>query len=211
MVPRALKCIVIGASAGGIGALRVLLPRLTPQLGTAIVVVSHTGSTDMRNFCDVLSEHSRLPVEEACERTRPLPGHVYVAPSGYHLLIEHDGRFAFSVDSKIGFSRPSIDVLFESAAEAYGPMLAAIVLTGANSDGAAGLARVRELGGLAIVQDPAEAEIDTMPLAALDLAGADHCVDLRSMASLINELCAPHDDRWADAHDLGVSRHQSSA
>ncbi|MFB9068005.1 chemotaxis protein CheB [Pseudofulvimonas gallinarii] len=187
-------CIVIGASAGGIGALRILLSRMDPRLCAMIVIVSHTGSTDMRNFCDVLAEQSALPIEEACERTRPQPGHVYVAPSGYHLLFEPDGRFGFSVDSKIGFSRPSIDVLFESAAEAFGPTLAAIVLTGANSDGAAGLLRVRELGGLAIVQDPDDAEIDTMPRAALELAGADHCLDLRSMATLVNSLCGPRDE-----------------
>lgn len=159
-----------------------------------IVIVSHTGSTDMRTFCEVLSEQCPLAVQEASERLRPEPGSVYVAPGGYHLLIEPDHRFAFSVDSKIGFSRPSIDVLFESAADAWGPALAAIVLTGANSDGAAGLARVRQSGGLAIVQDPREAEMDTMPQAALEIAGADHCLDLRAMADLLNALCATHHD-----------------
>lgn len=192
MAPGAVpKCIVIGASAGGIAALRRLLPRISPGIRASIVIVSHTGSTDMGNFCDVLSEQSALPVQEAWERVRPEPGMVYVAPSGYHLLFEPDGRFALSVDSKIGFSRPSIDVLFESAAETFGPMLAGIILTGANSDGAAGLARVRECGGLAIVQDPTEAEISTMPLAALERAGADHCIRLPAMADLINSLCAP--------------------
>ena len=107
-------------------------------------------------------------------RTRPRAGHVYVAPSGYHLLLD-DGRFVLSVDPRVGFARPSIDVLFESAAAARGARTVGVIMTGANSDGAAGLKRVRERGGLAVVQAPADAEVDLMPVAALDQAGADHC------------------------------------
>lgn len=192
------QCIAIGASAGGLSALKILLPRLSHRFGASIVIVNHTGSSDMTTFCDVLSEQCALTVSEARERTVPQPGSIHVAPGGYHLLVEADHRFAFSVDSKIGFSRPSIDVFFESAAEAYGPALAAVVLSGANSDGAAGLSRVRQLGGLAIVQDPREAEVDAMPRAALEIAGADHCLGLEAMASLLNSLCAGAVDESQD-------------
>jgi two-component system chemotaxis response regulator CheB len=104
-------------------------------------------------------------------------------------LVERDATFSLSVDPKICFVRPSIDVLFQSAADAYGPGLAAVVLTGANEDGAAGLKRVRDRGGIGIVQDPAEAEAPEMPAAALMLAGADHVLPLERIPALLNSFC----------------------
>jgi two-component system chemotaxis response regulator CheB len=185
----AVETIVIGCSAGGPGALAVLLGGLDQQLPTAVVVCSHTASSDARIMCDMLAQHSRLPVIEACEREPVRGGVVQVAPPDYHLLVERGRRFALSVDEPVGFSRPSIDVLFASAAEAYGPGLIAVILTGANADGAVGLACVRRAGGLAIVQQPDDAASPVMPRAALELAGADHCVALEGMAPLINRLC----------------------
>jgi len=184
-----LLAVVVGCSAGGLAALQLLLGGLRRPLQVPMVVVCHSGSEDMRLFCELLATRSGLPVREAEERQLPEPGQVYVAPSGYHLLVERDGRFALSVDPRVAFSRPSIDVLFESAAETWRGRLLAVLLTGANSDGARGCQRVRELGGRVVVEDPRTAQVPTMPAAALELAGADHCLPLADIPSLLETLC----------------------
>jgi two-component system chemotaxis response regulator CheB len=183
-----IDAVVIGTSAGGLQALHVVLRGLAWDLRIPVIIVCHTGSSDMNTFCELLEPSSRLPVLEACERLRPQPGCVYVAPSGYHLLVEVDSQFSLSIDEKVRFSRPSIDVLFESAARCWRSRLAGVVLTGANQDGACGLRLVRELGGIAIVQDPQSAEAPAMPTAALEIAGADYCVALPDIGPLINQL-----------------------
>lgn len=185
---RPVEAIVVGTSAGGLQAMHVLLRNLTEELAIPMIVVCHTGSGDMGTFCELLAPSSKLPVIEACERIVPQGGCVYVAPSGYHLLIESNGRFALSIDEKVRFSRPSIDVLFESAARCWKNRLIAVVLTGANQDGAEGLKSVRSLGGTAIVQDPNSADAQVMPTMALELAGADYCVPLQEIGSLISRL-----------------------
>jgi len=182
--------VVVGCSAGGLAALHLLLGGLSQPLPVPMVLVCHSGSEDMRLFCELLASRSGLPVREAEERQLAQPGQVYVAPSGYHLLVEHDGRFALSVDPRVAFSRPSIDVLFESAAEAWRERLLAVLLTGANSDGAHGCRRVRGLGGRVIVEDPRTAHVGTMPAAALELAGADHCLPLAGIPPLLETLCS---------------------
>lgn len=186
----AVDLVVVGCSAGGLRALHVLLGGLAPRFATPLALVCHTGSEDVSLLCELLARTCPLPVVEAAERSAPQPGQVHVAPSGYHLLLGRDGRFALSVDARVGFSRPSIDVLFESAAIACGARVAGVILTGANSDGAQGLRRLRENGGIAIVQDPADAEVDVMPAAALAEAGADHCLALAQIAGLLNRICA---------------------
>jgi two-component system chemotaxis response regulator CheB len=185
---KAVETIVIGCSTGGPGALARLLGALDRRLPASVLVCSHAASSP-HTLCHLLAQHSTLPVIEACEREPVRGGMVQVAPPDYHLLIERGRRFALSVDEPVGFSRPSIDVLFGSAAEVYGEGLIAVILTGANADGAAGLACVRRAGGAAIVQQPDDAAAPAMPRAALELAGADHCVALDEMASLINWLC----------------------
>jgi two-component system chemotaxis response regulator CheB len=184
-----LEAVVAGCSAGGLKALHVLLSGIDSELSVPMIIVAHTGSEDIGTLCDLLSRNSTLPVVEAQERHLPRPGCVYLAPTGYHLYLEQDGRFALSIDAKVCHVRPSIDVLFASAADAYGAGLAAIVLTGANEDGAAGLKAVRTHGGIAIVQDPQDAEVPAMPAAALALAGAEYCVPLNEIGPLINRLC----------------------
>lgn len=184
----AADLVVVGCSAGGLRALHVLLSGLAPQFPLPLVAVCHTGSDDVSLLCELLARTSTLPVIEAAERTRPQRGQVHLAPSGYHLLLGRDGRFALSVDARVGFARPSIDVLFESAAVAHPGRVAGVVMTGANSDGAYGLRQIRERGGIGIVQDPADAEADAMPTAALAEAGADHCLGLTSIAPLLNHL-----------------------
>lgn len=179
----------MGCSAGGLTALQEVLAQVDARLTQPVIVCCHTGSSDVSLLCELLARHSRLPVEEASERAPVRGGVVHVAPSGYHLLIEPTLRFALSVDAKVAYSRPSIDVLFESVTDAYRGRIVAVLMTGANADGAEGLAYVRAHGGYAVVQDPTTAEAAAMPQAGLDIAGADACVPLNAIAGTLNQLC----------------------
>ena len=184
------QVVALGCSAGGLQALRVVLGGLRPDFPAAVIVVSHTGSEDVEMLVSLLASHSKLKVVEAAERRSLLSGTVYVAPSGYHLYVEHDQRFSLSVDPKVCFVRPAIDVLFKSAADVFGARLAAVVMTGANDDGALGLQAVRAKGGYAIVQDPLDAQAAVMPAAALRVAGADVICPLGEIAAALNAWCA---------------------
>lgn len=183
------QAVVVGCSAGGVQALGVLLAGISPQLPVPMIIVCHTGSEDVEMLCEVLALKSMLPVQEASERHAPQSGNVYVAPAGYHLLLEVDGCFALSVDARVCYSRPSIDVLFEAAAQRYRQRLVGVVLTGANEDGAKGLKAIRERGGTALVQDPTTSVASAMPEAALRIAGADAVLPLADIAPFLNRLC----------------------
>ena len=159
------RIVVIGASAGGLHALRTVLEALPADFTIPIVVVQHR-SRDSELLCELLQETTPLRVIEVNDKVGTAPGHVYVAPPDYHLLVE-EGYFALSVDEPVRFSRPSIDVTFESAVDSYGMDTIGVVLTGANQDGAHGLRRIVEAGGYAVVQDPATAEVRVMPQAAI--------------------------------------------
>lgn len=185
---RRLRGIVVGASAGGIAALRELLGGLSPQLRTPVIIVLHSAASDHHGLALSLGRGCPLPVAEAVERARIEPGHIYIAPPGYHLLVERNERFALSVDDRVCYVRPAADVLFESAADVWRGGTVGVVLTGANEDGAKGLATIRSRRGIAIVQEPGDAESPEMPAAALRLAGADHVVPLAGIAGLINRL-----------------------
>jgi two-component system chemotaxis response regulator CheB len=188
-IPRCTMA-VIGCSAGGLQALQILIPDLSANLAAPVIVVCHTAG-EIGTLCDLIGRKSAIPVLEARERMHAAPGVVYVAPSDYHLLMEPDMRFSLSVDPRVTYSRPSIDVLFESAASACGAAVVGVILTGGNNDGAAGLKSVRDAGGLGIIQRPDSAEVASMPAAALALAGADHCVTLAEIGPLLNSLCTP--------------------
>lgn len=177
------------ASTGGIDALRTVLAGLDPKLAVPVLIVQHTASDDGHALCEVLALRSPLPVTEAQPRLTPLGGQVYVAPPGYHLLVEAGPRLALSVDAKVCYVRPSADVLFESASDVWRAGLIGVVLTGANDDGARGLAAIRSRRGLGIVQSPDEALMREMPQAALDLAGADHVLELADIGPLLSRLC----------------------
>lgn len=177
--------VVIGCSSGGVAALERILPGLTADFPVPVVVVVHMGAEGMNMLPELLMRHSRLPVVEAGELAAVAPGFVYVAPPGYHLLIEEDFTFSLSVDAKVSYSRPSIDVLFESAADAYGERLIGIILTGANSDGSQGLRAINAAGGLCLAQEPATAEARDMPLAAIATGVVDHVVPLDGMADFL--------------------------
>lgn len=158
---------VLGASAGGQAALRRILGALGADFPAPLLVVQHRGPQGGEFLIRDLDEATALSVQEAEEKEPVRPGVVYVAPANYHLLVETDGHLSLSVGERVQFARPSIDVLFEAAADAWGPRLVGAVLTGANRDGSAGLRRVADRGGFALVQDPAEAESAAMPRAAL--------------------------------------------
>ena len=157
---------VVGASWGGLQALSELLEGLPDGFDLPVVIVQHRGKDAESLLAMLLQEHTRLRVSEVEDKQPIERGHVYIAPADYHLLIE-GSHFSLSVDAPVRFSRPSIDVMFDSAASACGRRAIGVVLTGANEDGASGLRRVVDSGGRAIVQDPATAEVRTMPAAAL--------------------------------------------
>lgn len=182
------RAAVIGCSAGGMQAAAAVLSQLGPDVRLAVIIVQHLHKEQGGELLRFYARHTPLPVEEAAEKERVLPGRVCVAPPDYHLLIERDETFSLSADEKVNWSRPSIDVLFESAADAYGPALAGVILSGANSDGAQGLKRIKECGGIAIVQEPASAQFPEMPRSALRCAAADHVLPPEEIGRLLARL-----------------------
>jgi two-component system chemotaxis response regulator CheB len=183
-----IEAIVIGASAGGVEALAILFEALPAAFAPSIMVVLHLPADRPSQLVSLYQPRSRLPVREAMDKEHIEPGTIYFAPPDYHLLIEREKTLALSQEPPVAFSRPSIDVLFESAALAYGSSVLAIVLTGANSDGAEGLAAIRAAGGNAWVQRPDDAMADAMPSAAIARAGADFVLPVRDMAERLVNL-----------------------
>jgi two-component system chemotaxis response regulator CheB len=183
-----IEAIVIGASAGGVEAVGTLLQGLPVPYAPSVIVVIHLPADRPSLLAEIFQARCRLPVREALDKEHVEAGTVYLAPPGYHLLVEADATLALSLDAPVAFSRPSIDVLFESAAAAYGPGALAIVLTGGNDDGAGGVAAIRAAGGRAWVQDPREAVAPAMPQAVLDRAGADLVLPIHDMAERLANL-----------------------
>ena len=174
--------IVVGASAGGLKALEMGLGALPRGFPVPIVAVQHRARESGDTFAEVLGKASALPVHEVEDDDQLRAPGVYLAPPDYHVLIE-PGRVALSVDEPVSYSRPSIDVLFESAADAYGAKVCAVLLTGANADGAKGLVRIKQAGGYAIVQDPHTAESPEMPAAGIASAAVDVVLPLEQIAA----------------------------
>lgn len=174
--------VVIGGSAGGINAVTTIVCALPPAFPLPVVVVLHQHPGAAPAWPAYLGRRAALPVVEAEDKLPLAAGTVYCAPAGYHLLLEGDGTLALSVDEKVNFARPCIDLLFSSAADAFGPALIGIVLTGANDDGAQGLAEIAAGGGVAVVQSPRSAEWPTMPEAALRATPRALVVDLEEIA-----------------------------
>jgi two-component system, chemotaxis family, protein-glutamate methylesterase/glutaminase len=186
----ARELVVIGSSKGGARTLPLLLADLPPDFPAAVAAVQHRGpELEVGGLASFLRSRSALPLREA-EDSQPIePGVVHLAPADYHLLVE-GASFALSTDAPLRHARPSIDVLFESAAEAYGERLVGIVLTGTGKDGAAGLRRIGRRGGFTIVQDPATCERHEMPEAAIAACRPKRVVPVEEMAQLLVELCA---------------------
>ncbi len=180
--------IVIGASAGGVEALSELLPALPPDFGPAVFIVLHLPRERPSLLVEIFENRCALPVREAEDKEPIEPGTVYFAPPDYHLLIEKNRRIALSADEPVHFSRPSIDVLFESAADVYGERLLGIILTGGNEDGSAGLHAVHRAGGITVVQQPDSAKVPVMVVSALQRAPADFVLSLPEIAELLAGL-----------------------
>ncbi|HEX8709011.1 MAG TPA: chemotaxis protein CheB [Pyrinomonadaceae bacterium] len=184
------ELVVIGTSYGGLSALQILLPGLTGDFPLPVVVVQHRGKEAGHGLCDFLRKCSPLPLGEPNDKEAIAPGRVYLAPRDYHLLVEKGG-FALSTEAPVGFARPSINVLFESAADVYQEHIVGVILTGANHDGARGLARIKSYGGVAIVEDPASAESTAMPSAAIAATDVDAVLPIAAIAPYLNEICRP--------------------
>lgn len=183
-----IDAIVIGASAGGVDALAILFESLPAGFRPSILVVVHIPPDRPSLLADLYRQRCPLPVREALDKEPVAPGTIYFAPPDYHLLVEKDRTLSLSGDPPVAFSRPSIDVLFESAALAYRDRLLGIVLSGANSDGAQGLATIRRAGGHGWVQSPEDAVADAMPRAAIAGAGAELVLPVRDMAERLTQL-----------------------
>jgi two-component system, chemotaxis family, protein-glutamate methylesterase/glutaminase len=181
--------IVVGASMGGLRAVVTMLREIPRAFQASFAVVLHRHKDSDGTLRELLQRDSPLPVREPLDKEPLLPGHIYLAPADYHLLVEST-YFCLSVDEPVRYARPSIDVLFESAADAFGPNVIGIVLTGANSDGALGAARIKARGGRVIVQDPATSEAPQMPQAALTRINPDYILPLERIAPLLVELTA---------------------
>lgn len=182
------RALVIGVSTGGVAALKSLLGELPVDFPLPVLIVSHITPDADDGLAVLLNTLCAIRVKEANELEPLVPGTVYLAPANYHLLVERNETLALSVDPPVNFARPSVDVLFESAAEVFGPSLIGIILTGAGHDGSKGLLRIKERGGVVIVQDPADAEMGAMPASALQLLKADFVVPLPEIAVLLSRL-----------------------
>jgi two-component system chemotaxis response regulator CheB len=181
------ELVVVGASWGGLEAVAALLDGLEGSLAVPMVLVQHRG-VQASELARLLGRHTAGTVREADDKEEILPGRLYVAPPDYHLLVE-PGRFALSTEAPVRFSRPSIDVLFESAADSYGAGVIGVLLTGANDDGARGLEHIRARGGLVLVQDPATAARGDMPRAAIARLAPDQIAPVAGLAATLVDLC----------------------
>jgi two-component system chemotaxis response regulator CheB len=187
LLPR-IDAIVIGTSAGGIEALTHILPLIPATFPAAILIVVHVPRERPSLLSEIFRTKCKMRVDEAMDKADIKPGRIYFAPPDYHMLVDSGPQIALSVDEVVQFSRPSIDVLFESAADIYGTRLLGVLLTGGNEDGAAGLAYIDRCGGTTVLQDPAEALVAAMPEGALKLMKPTHILRLDEIRDLLMTL-----------------------
>ncbi|MBA4367957.1 MAG: chemotaxis protein CheB [Desulfobacterium sp.] len=179
------QAIVMGVSAGGFNALHTMLPLFPRDFPLPIIIVQHRISENNTFLEESLNRVCQLTVKESNEKETINPGIIYIAPGGYHLLVEKDLTFSLSVDEPVCYSRPSIDVLFETASLAFGPRLIGVILTGANDDGSEGIKKIKSKGGLTIAQDPESAEVEIMPRSAIETKTVDFILPLEEIPSFI--------------------------
>ncbi len=182
------EAIVIGVSSGGMITLNTILRHLPSDFVLSIIIVQHQHPESDDFIAKFLDARCNLTVKQADEKESILPGVIYIAPPNYHLMIEEDRTFSLSIDKRVHYARPSIDILFETAADVFGKKLVGIILTGANEDGSHGLRKIKESGGLTIVQDPDTAEVDTMPKAAIASTKVDYILPLEKIGLFICTL-----------------------
>lgn len=185
---RKFEIILIGCSLGGMRALETIFSAVPPGFQVPIAVVQHRHKRSNEALPEFLRKATNLCVVDVEDKQWIKPGCIYLAPADYHLMVEK-GSFSLSVDAAVAYSRPSIDVMFESAADAYGSAVLAIVLTGANADGARGAARIKRRGGFVVVQDPATAEAPSMPQAAIAAGPVDQILPLDRIGPFVVEMC----------------------
>jgi two-component system, chemotaxis family, protein-glutamate methylesterase/glutaminase len=181
------ELVVLGTSLGGLAALEAILGKLPADFAVPLAIVQHRRADADSRLEDLLASRTALPVRETEDKEPLRPGHAYIAPADYHMLVER-GHLTLSVDGPVSFDRHSIDVLFESAAESYAPALVGVLLTASSEDGAAGIAAIAESGGVTVVQDPKSAASPVAPLAALARARVDHVLPVEEIAALLLRL-----------------------
>ncbi|HSH04097.1 MAG TPA: chemotaxis protein CheB [Anaerolineae bacterium] len=182
------RVVVIGTSWGGLAALRVVLQVVGPDFAWPILVVQHRAPGKRDHLTALVQEMTPLNVVEAADKMMIKPRTVYLAPANYHLLVERDFSLSLSIDEKVNYSRPAIDVLFETAAEAYRSALIAVLLTGASNDGTNGLRVVQAFGGLTIAQSPQTAEVALMPQSAIEAGVVDFVFDLEEIGEYLTHV-----------------------
>lgn len=187
-VKNRFKAVVIGGSAGSLSVLFEVFPALKAKLNVAIILVLHRKYSGDSSLSDLLSTKTSLPTKEIDDKDSILPGHIYLAPADYHLLVEKDYTFSLDISEKINFSRPSLDVTFESAADTFDSSLVAILLSGSNDDGTAGLKAVKNAGGFIIAQKPESAQMAYMPQNAINNLEIDAILDSKGISDFINKL-----------------------
>ena len=185
-----IDVIVIGASQGGLTSLATLIEGLSDDMAIPIIVVLHQAKTGINKLPDLLQPNTRLKIVEAQSHQPLQSGYIYLAPPGYHTLLEADRTLSLSVDLPVHHSIPAIDVLFESAADAFGPAVLGVLLTGNSQDGTVGLGRIKKYAGLAIVQNPESAIANIMPRSAIENCDVDHIAELKDIAALVESICA---------------------
>ena len=188
LAARRPQALIVAGSAGGVEALMTLLSAVPSGLQVPVICMLHLPANRDSRLADLFDERLPVPVREAADKQAIAAGMVYFAGSGYHLSVEQDRSFSLSCEAPVHFARPAIDVLMTSAADAYGDELAAILLTGANRDGAAGMAYVHAKGGLTVVQEPRDAQVATMPQAAIDACAPDLVLPLAAIRELLQLL-----------------------
>ena len=184
----ATKLVVIGGSAGSIDVLFKLLPGLLPNLPVAIIIVLHRRNYGDSSLTELLASKTTIPTWEVEDKDQIFPGNIYLAPSDYHLLVEKNLTFSLDYSEKVNFSRPSLDVTFESAADVYGSSVTGIILSGANEDGTNGLRTIKRKGGKIIAQDPETAIVPLMPQFAINHLEVDFVYNVRQIVDCINSL-----------------------
>ena len=182
------EAIVIGVSSGGMNAMKIIFSLLPKNFSIPIIIVQHMGARSDGHFINLLNNQSNVSIKEADEKEKIEKGTVYIAPPNYHLMIERNKTFSLSIEERVNYARPSIDVLFESAAIAYKNKLIGVILTGSSSDGTAGLKKIKEYGGLTIAQDPKTAESAYMPASAIAVVQMDFILSLEEIIKLLIKM-----------------------
>jgi len=187
-ISSSFKVVIIGGSAGSLEVLMKVLPRLNRISTFALVIVLHRKNSEDSTLEELIALKTTIPVKEVEDKTAFLPGFIYVAPSDYHLLFESHNQLSLDTSEKVNYSRPSIDVSFESAAEVYGPLLTGILLSGANSDGTNGLQVIKQQSGTVVIQHPDSAEMPYMPRVALENNSPDFVLNVEELLGYINSI-----------------------